>query len=76
MSFSNSVHIEERSENGQRHWYLHHTYLQTDFLAQFPPKGPYENREGAEAASARTQQIIEIELFYPTEGHYPDERRP
>jgi hypothetical protein len=76
MSFANSVQIEERVENGEHSWHLHHTYLQADFLGQFPPKGPYESREEAEAASARTQQIIEIELFYPTEGNYPEERRP
>jgi hypothetical protein len=69
MSFANSIHIEERIENSEARWYLHHTYLQADFLAQFPPTGPYESRGEAEVASARTQEIIEIELFYPTEGH-------
>jgi hypothetical protein len=69
MSFANSVHIEERIEDGKPRWYLHHTYLQEDFLAQMPLKGPYESRDEADSASARTQEIIEIELFYPTEGH-------
>jgi hypothetical protein len=69
MSFANSIQIEERVENSGPRWYLHHTYLQADFLAQFPPTGPYESRQDAEAASVRIQEIIEIELFYPTEGH-------
>jgi hypothetical protein len=69
MSLSNSVQIDERMENGEPRWYIRHTYLQADFLAEMPPLGPYESREEAETAAARTAEIIEIELFYPTEGH-------
>lgn len=66
MSLSNSVQTYERLEGGELRWYMRHTYLQEDFLAEMPPLGPYESREEAEIAAARTQEIIEIELFYPT----------
>jgi hypothetical protein len=69
MPLTNSIHIEERPEDAKPGWYLRHAYLQEDFLAQMPEPGPYESRVEAEAAAARTRQIIEIELFYPTEGH-------